>query len=110
MRPPAEPEQPFAEPWHAELFATTHALARAGAFAWSEWSDAFAAAVAADHAAGGATDGSGYYEIWLGALEGFLVERGMADDGALAELRQAWTDAYLSTPHGAPVELDRGRP
>ena len=42
-----------------------------------------------------------------GALERFLVERGLADESGLGELRQAWTDAYLSTPHGQPVELTR---
>ena len=109
MRLSTEPEQPFTEPWHAELFATTHALARAGAFDWADWTEAFVAALAADVEAGGATDGSTYYEIWLAALEGFLVERGLADDVALGDLRQAWTDAYLTTPHGEPVELDAGR-
>ena len=107
MRPPAEPDQPFVEPWHAELFATTHALAQGGAFAWTEWSDAFIAALAADVEGGGPTDGSRYYEIWLAALEAFLVERGLVDAGSLGELRQAWTDAYLATPHGEPVELGR---
>ena len=34
-----EPEQPFAEPWHAELFAVTHALAATGAFTWREWTE-----------------------------------------------------------------------
>lgn len=105
MRPPVEPEQPFVEPWHAELFATTHALAQAGVFEWGDWSQAFIAALDADDRAGGRIDGSAYYDSWLAALERFLVERQLADDDALADLRQAWTDAYLSTPHGAPVEL-----
>ena len=109
MPRPPEPEQPFSEPWHAELFATTHALARAGAFTWSEWSEAFIAALADDAEAGGPTDGSGYYVTWLAALESFLVERGLADEHSLGELRRAWTDAYLTTPHGSPVELDAGR-
>ncbi len=109
MRPPTDPEQPFTEPWHAELFATTHALARAGAFTWADWTETFVEALADDAAAGGATDGSTYYEVWLGALERFLVARGLAGSAALDELKQAWTDAYLTTPHGAPVELDAGR-
>lgn len=108
MSAPTDPEQPFIEPWHAELFATTHALAQAGAFTWNEWSDAFVAALAAGEAAGGPTDGSGYYDTWLAAFEGFLVARGLADTAGLADLRQAWTEAYLATPHGSPVELDRG--
>ena len=106
-RQPAQPEQPFVEPWHAELFATTHALAQAGVFEWTDWSAAFTAALAADDDAGAPKDGSAYYETWLGALERFLVERGLADESGLGELRQAWTDAYLSTPHGQPVELGR---
>ncbi|MEM9464080.1 MAG: nitrile hydratase accessory protein [Actinomycetota bacterium] len=105
MPRPSEPEQPFVEPWHAELFATTHALARAGAFTWADWSGAFVAALAADRAGGGAIDGSTYYETWLEALEAFLVERGLADASALVDLRTAWTDAYPSTLHGEPVEL-----
>lgn len=108
MSPTPEPEQPFAEPWHAELFATTHALARAGVFTWADWTETFVAALAADAAAGGATDGSTYYDIWLAALEQFLVERDLADEAALDERRQAWTDAYLATPHGQPVELESG--
>ena len=70
-------------------------------------SEDFTAALAADDRAGAPKDGSAYYETWLSALERFLVERDLADTTGLAELRQAWTDAYLSTPHGQPVELGR---
>ena len=99
------PEQPFDAPWHAELFATTHALARAKVFDWPDWSDHFARALAeADHA-GAPKDGSTYYEIWLEALEVFLVQRSLAEPDELARLKKAWTESYLSTPHGAPVEL-----
>lgn len=107
MRPPAEPERPFSEPWHAELFATTHALAAAGVFRWSEWSDCFIAALKAADEAGAPKDGSAYYEVWLSALEEFLVARKLADGENLRALRQAWTEAYLSTPHGSPVELPK---
>ncbi|MEM6662999.1 MAG: nitrile hydratase accessory protein [Pseudomonadota bacterium] len=105
MNPP-EPERPFEAPWHADLFATTHALARAGAFKWTDWADAFGAALANADAGGAPKDGSTYYEIWLGALEQFLSERGLADPDTLAALNAAWRDAYLSTPHGEPVSLD----
>ena len=105
MRPRPEPERPFAEPWHAELFATTHALAAAGAFQWSEWADHFAAALRAADEAGAPKDGSAYYDIWLSAFEDFLIAQDLADGESLQVLRQAWTDAYLSTPHGSPVEL-----
>ena len=103
--PPPEPERPFQAPWHAELFATTHALAQAGVYAWSEWADWFGAALAPADAEGAPKDGSTYYEIWLGAFEGFLSHRGLAAAEALSDLKAAWTQAYLSTPHGEPVTL-----
>lgn len=104
-----EPAQPFEQPWHAELFAATHALAASGAFAWTDWADRFSVALAAASAAAGATDGSDYYDIWLSAFETFLVERALADKDALQSMRDAWVEAYLNTPHGAPVTLREAR-
>ena len=106
MSPP-EPERPFEAPWHAELFATTHALARAGVFAWPDWAAWFGAALARADEEGAPKDGSTYYEIWLGAFETFLAERRLADAGTLREIKAAWHDAYLATPHGQPVSLNR---
>ena len=103
--PAPEPDRPFSEPWHAQLFAATHALSRAGVFTWLDWAAHFGAALARADAAGAPKDGSTYYDIWLDALEGFLAGRGIADADALATLKAEWTEAYLSTPHGQPVEL-----
>ena len=92
-------EQVFAEPWHAQLFATTHTLASAGLFEWKDWANHFSAAL-------NSSDGdAAYYEIWLEAFEEFLVIRRLADNKELAKLKSAWTNAFLKTPHGAPVEL-----
>ena len=92
-------EQVFAEPWHAQLFATTHTLASAGHFEWKDWTNHFSAALKS-------SDGdAAYYEIWLEAFEEFLIIRHLADNEGLAKLKGAWTSAYLRTPHGAPVEL-----
>ncbi len=100
-----EPERPFEAPWHADLFATTHALARADAFDWTDWAEAFGAELARADADGAPRDGSTYYDIWLDALEQFLADRGLADADTLAGLKDAWCNAYLSTPHGQPVNL-----
>lgn len=99
-------EPDFAEPWHAELFAITHTLASAGHFAWSDWSTHFAAALKSANDSGAPKDGSTYYDVWLGAFEEFLVRHRLADPAQLTELKCAWTDAYLKTPHGTPVQLD----
>lgn len=97
----------FAEPWHAQVFAITVKLSEEGHFTWPEWAERFGAALKAAAEAGGPSDGSDYYDVWLGALEGFLLERGLASAEGLAELKQAWTEAYLTTPHGAPVKLKK---
>jgi len=100
------PDDPgFNEPWQGELCALTMALAKAGHFSWPEWSDYFAAGLKQAAAEGEPDDGSTYYVIWLAALERFLTERGLADAQALIALKQAWTAAYLETPHGQPVKL-----
>ncbi|MCZ6603861.1 MAG: nitrile hydratase accessory protein [Alphaproteobacteria bacterium] len=100
-----ETEPAFAEPWHAELFAVTHTLASAGHFAWSDWTNHFSVELKSADDAGAPKDGSAYYDIWLAALEEFLIARGLADAAGLADLKHAWTDAYLATPHGEPVKL-----
>ena len=92
------PNAVFDEPWHAELFAITVKLSEAGHFSWPEWTEHFGAVQKA-------FDGSTYYDAWLEALESLILERGVADTGTLAGLKQAWTEAYLQTPHGEPVEL-----
>ena len=102
-------EPAFAEPWHAQLFALTHALASSGCFTWPDWADHFAAALKRADDDGAPKDGSAYYDIWLAALEDFLIGRGLADAAGLADLKQGWTNAYLSTPHGEPVELDSAK-
>ena len=105
MLPKAEPDRPFAEPWHAQIFALTHALAAADHFTWPEWAAHFSRALEQAEDAGGPTDGSDYYDVWLAALETFLIETRFADPTQLKDLHEAWTTAYLTTPHGEPVEL-----
>ena len=105
MSRPAEPERPFAEPWHAQIFGLTHAMAARGNFTWPEWAAHFGNALDLAQQASGPTDGSDYYDVWLVALESFLIESRFADPARLNELREAWAKAYLTTPHGAPVEL-----
>ena len=98
-------EPVFAEPWHAQLFATTHTLASAGHFEWKDWIDYFSTALKSSDGLSPSDGDAAYYEIWLEAFEEFLIIRHLADNEGLAKLKGAWTSAYLRTPHGAPVEL-----
>ncbi|NQV57358.1 MAG: nitrile hydratase accessory protein [Rhodospirillales bacterium] len=96
----------FTEPWHAQVFAITVKLSEAGHFTWTEWTEHFGATQKQAAAGGAPSDGSAYYDAWLAALESLLSIKGLADQGGLQNLKEAWTDAFLSTPHGEPVKLD----
>lgn len=104
----AEAPRAFAEPWHAQLFAITVRLSAAGHFTWPEWAEMFGAGLKAASEAGAPKDGSAYYDVWLAALERMLIEKGLAKANALSALKEAWTAAYLRTPHGKPVHLRPG--
>ncbi len=113
-RPPALPEHTFAEPWQAYAFAFTLQLADAGCFTWAEWTAHFAAhlksAAVRDHATEHPgplpeTNNPHYYDVWLDSLQTLLIERGIATTDQLDRLKNAWTTAYLTTPHGKPVVL-----
>jgi nitrile hydratase accessory protein len=92
----------FAEPWHAQAFAMTVHLHQKDVFAWSEWAQALSSEV---HKPGRAADGSDYFDCWVAALCGLLIEKGVADDETILALQQSWQRAAEATPHGSPIEL-----
>ena len=95
----------FAEPWQAQAFAVAVSLSEQGHYTWKEWAAALAAQLRAAEQRGEPDDGSRYYEHWLAALESLVVAKGLADPGALQARKDAWIEAYRTTPHGRPVEL-----
>ena len=95
----------FAEPWQAQAFALVVKLSDAGCFTWKEWAAALAAELQAAADRGEPDDGSRYYEHWTAALEKLVQAKGLLDEAALIERKEAWADAYRHTPHGKPVEL-----
>jgi nitrile hydratase accessory protein len=100
-----EGEPIFAEPWQAQAFALAVRLSEQGHFSWKEWSSALADELKAAADRGEPDDGSRYYHHWLAALERLVTGKGLADQAALTERKEAWADAYRHTPHGTPVEL-----
>jgi nitrile hydratase accessory protein len=97
-----EGEPVFPEPWAAEAFAITVHLNERGVFTWSEWAERLSAEL---HKPGRAEDGSDYYDCWVAALSGLLVERGVADAAQILDLQRSWQRAAEATPHGKPIEL-----
>ncbi len=113
--PNALPGQPrddsgpvFREPWEAQAFAMTLALHQRGLFSWPEWAEALAAQIAAAQAAGDADLGDTYYRHWLAALEALVAAKGASSSDELTRYQRAWDHAADRTPHGQPIELQRG--
>ena len=100
----------FAEPWQAQALAIAVALQESGAFSAEEWAAALGAAIRAAQAAGDADDGTTYYAHVLAAVERLVREKGLAGAAELAAMKQAWAEAYATTPHGRPVVLKGDRP
>jgi nitrile hydratase accessory protein len=101
-------EPVFAEPWQAQAFALAVKLSEQGHFTWKEWAAALANELNAATNRGEPDDGSHYYDRWLAALEHLVTVKGLADSASLLARKEAWADAYRSTPHGMPVKLTAG--
>jgi nitrile hydratase accessory protein len=95
----------FTEPWQAQAFALAVKLSEQGHFTWKEWAAGLAEELQAAAKRGEPDDGSRYYEHWLTALERLVTAKGLTDQRALLMRREAWAQAYRSTPHGTPIEL-----
>lgn len=80
---------------------TVH-LHERGLFTWSEWAETLSAEL---HKLGRAVDGSDYFDCWVAALSLLLVNKGIADAGAILSLQESWQRAAEATPHGKPIEL-----
>ncbi|WP_037086983.1 nitrile hydratase accessory protein [Neorhizobium vignae] len=107
VQSPGLPKSPegdpvFPEPWAAEAFAMTVHLHERGLFSWTEWAEALSGEV---HKPGRAEDGSDYFDCWVAALSGLLVDKGIADGETILALQQSWQRAAEATPHGRPIEL-----
>jgi len=101
-------EPVFVEPWQAQAFALAVKLSEEGYFTWKEWAAALAKELNTATSRGEPDDGSHYYDHWLAALEHLVTAKGLADSASLLARKEAWADAYRSTPHGMPVKLTTG--
>lgn len=99
------PEPVFLEPWHAQLFALTVKLNEDGHFAWTEWAARFSQTLKAHGLTKELDGGDDYFMAWLVTLEALLAESGQANPDDAVAITAAWREAYLTTPHGAPVHL-----
>lgn len=99
----ADGDPVFAEPWQAQAFAITVHLHQKGLFTWGEWADALSGQL---HRPGRAEDGRDYFDGWVEALTGLMIEKGLADEATVLSLQRSWQRAAEATPHGSPIVLE----
>ena len=103
----------FASPWQAQIFSLVVGLHESGCFSWNEWAEALSGEIAED--SDGGADGANtqeetdpsdsYYRLWVSALEQILARKTILDSDEIQKRVAQWREAYLNTPHGAPVTL-----
>lgn len=103
--PASAPEPVFSEPWHAQVFAVTVHLNETGCFDWPEWAARFSKTLARNGLNKELDGGDDYFLAWLETLENFMAETGRVPPDQAHAVKAAWEQAYLTTPHGAPVHL-----
>jgi len=101
------PEPVFMEPWHGHVFALTVHLNESGRFTWVDWVARFAKTLARHGLDKDLDGGEDYFQAWLETLEVILEDSGTAQPSDVEQTRADWERAYLSTPHGEPVKLER---
>lgn len=97
----------FQEAWHAQVISLAFNLVERGQFSNVQWSDALGAELAKARVSDVPEDSDTYYSAALAALEALLHAQQSLTVEAVDSRAEAWRSAYLRTPHGRPVELDR---
>jgi nitrile hydratase accessory protein len=97
----------FDEPWQAQALAMADVLVRSGTLAAKDWANTLGAQLR-QRSRTEADDANAYYGAVLAALQELLYQSGAVDPDQVASLKEQWERAYLTTPHGSPVELSAG--
>ncbi len=96
----------FQNPWHSQLFAITVQMSEKGNFNWKEFVEVFGKNLKKKRTFSNNLDGSNdYFSCWLNALEEILIIKKISNKDTLKLLKEDWIEAYLSTPHGKPVNI-----
>ena len=96
----------FQSPWHSQLFAITVQLSEQGNFLWTEFVEIFGESLNQARLKIKSLDGNdNYFNCWLNALEKIIVDKNIGSLQSLSLLKEDWTKAYLTTPHGQPVKI-----
>jgi nitrile hydratase accessory protein len=98
-------QPPFSEAWQAQILAMADNLQAKGLFTASEWSDQLGLELKKADQASAEDDLDTYFTCALTALETLIADKCDINLDAMQNKRKDRESAYLSTPHGQPVEL-----
>ena len=99
----------FDEPWQAQVLGMADILVTAGVISSDAWATALGAELRKGAASKVEDNAENYYRAVLAALQALLYEAGATSREEVDIREDEWRHAYLNTPHGKPVELDRSR-
>jgi len=74
----------FDHVWEGRLFGLTMALHESGLFAWDEFRTRLIGEISAWERRHPQGEGYRYYERWLAAFEGLVIDKGLCGDGELS--------------------------
>jgi nitrile hydratase accessory protein len=101
-----EDQVTFQNPWHGQIFAITVQLSENGNFSWTEFVEIFGNTLEEARLKLRNLNGNDdYFNCWLTALEKIIILKKLGNIDTLSLLKDDWTNAYLSTPHGKPVKI-----
>lgn len=100
----------FGEPWHAQVFGLSMALAQAGVFTWAKWVETFSTEIKTHPQGATETSEDAYYRQWSEALITLLGELGLMNDVEVRATVEDWRRSYLATEHGKPIVFRRDLP
>ena len=95
----------FEEAWQAQALAIADTLVQNGLFSARQWSAKLGEELSNAQSEGASDDQATYYRCVLSALERLVADHSEIDLQAMDGKREAWEQAYRSTPHGQPVVL-----
>ncbi len=95
----------FSDAWHAQAIAVVELLVADGKISAADWAETLGAEIL--RRSGEPDTEDNYYAAFLCALEKVANSRALAPETDVDMRESDWRNAYLSTPHGQPVTLNK---
>ena len=90
------------------IICNNSSIVAEGNFSWKDFVEVFGESLKKHRSNKKNLDGSDdYFSCWLNALEEILIIKKISNQDTLILLKEDWTKAYLSTPHGNPVNIKK---